>query len=153
MNTFDEIYQYNSIENFEYKVIKVDISTELQISISDATNPNAQRKFVFDYILQNLRGKYNTTDGREVVISSKTAKKYTNKADELKLRVAPYLDEMLMNAKLINIVYAEHASFEKFAYYETFFENNGKSYVGLLNVGITIENESILYDLRPIKEK
>jgi len=134
------------------EVIIIDMDTDLQRAITDAGTPNDERKVVRFYILDNLRGKYITSDGRCVVISSKTADKYTNKANKIKLRAGQHLDTMLLRSKLINIVDVVHDSFEKFAYYETCFEIDGEKYVGMLNVGITSENESILYDLKPFKE-
>lgn len=102
--------------------IKVEMNSELQMAISKVNNPNEQRKIVFDYIMNNIRGKYITKDGREVAITRKTASKYTHDANETKLRATPELANMIMQSESLGVVEAQHKIFAKFAYYKTIFQ-------------------------------
>jgi len=132
-------------------VVKIDMKADIQKAISDAKTANEERKVVREYMKKHLRGIYTTSDGREVMISGTTAKKYTSKAPVIKLRAAPELVAMLKHSTFLGVVDAVHDSFSKFAYYETHFEINDEQYVAEINVGITRENESILYDLNQIR--
>ena len=137
------------------EVIVIDMDTDYQRAISDAVTPNEQRKIGRDYIMKNLRGIYILSDGKKVMISRKTAEEYTHKAPELKLRAIPELANMLMNSTLINVrcSYKLRKNFKYFEYYGTPFEINGTQYVAELNIGITAENEVVLYDVNKFKEK
>jgi len=137
------------------KIIKIDLDTEIQKAITNAMTRNEQRKVMRFYILDNLRGTYTARDGRKIVISNSTADKFTHNASEIKLRIVPYLVEMIKTSTFKNIVsaYKTRPDFEYFAYYKTSFELNSKIYVAEINVGITAIGESTLYEVCPIKEQ
>lgn len=145
---------YNStIERNLMKIVKVDMTTDLQKAISEAKTPYEDRKVVFDYIMNEMRGVYISCDGIEITISSRTAKKYVNNAFEAKLRAAPHIIEMLQHSEFVCIVDANHKRYSKFIYYKTNFDVDGKIYSAIINVGIASGNKAILYDINQIKEQ
>jgi len=138
--------------DFKPKVVKIDMTTEIQKAITDAKTPNEQRDIIFDYIMNEMRGVYKTGDGVEVTISYRTAKEYTHNAIEVKLRIAPQLAEILKHSEFIGIVDAEHKRYKKFMYYKTNFDINGKIHSAKINIGITLGNKAVLYEINQFRE-
>ena len=134
------------------QIVSVNLDTDLQKKLNGAT-PNEQRRIVFDYIMENMRGKYPAQDGREIIISRKSADKYVQNATEIKLRTAPELGDMIAAGNLVNIVNADHKTFKQFAYYSVSFEVGDRIYDGLLNVGIHENGVAALYDLNPFNPR
>jgi len=146
------VYQINKRVGL-MKVIIIDTNTDIQRAISDAETPNNERKVVFEYIMSEMRGVYLSSDGIDITISARTAKKCTSHATEIKLRAITKLDEMLTHCEFDEIVEAKHKRYSKFIYYKTNFEIDGKRYSAIINVGITNGDKAVLYDFNQIKEQ
>ena len=134
------------------KIVSVDLDSDIQKKL-DGITPNEQRKIIFDYIMENLRGKYPADDGREIAVSGVTADKYTNKAPEIKLRAAPEIESLIKAAKLDNVVDVTHSKYKQFAYYNVAFQVGKDVFEGKLNIGIQKNGVATLYDLNPYNEK
>jgi len=133
-------------------VVKIDMNTEFQKAISGAKTAGDQRDFVYDFIMNNLRGKHIASDGRVVEICEATADKFIHRAPEIKLRVVAELQNMLKFCYLRNVVDVDHKIFNKFVYYDVVFQVDDKKYIGTLNVGVRKDGASVLYDMKPYNE-
>ena len=76
----------------DLETVEVDLTADIQKQFDNAT-PEERRDIAFKYIMDNLRGKYPTKDGRIVAIEKVGAKKIKNTLNEVKIRVIPELDE------------------------------------------------------------
>ena len=135
------------------KVVKVDLDADIQKQLNQATSPKERQKIAYRYIMDNLRGDYETADGRAVTISSVGADKITHKDIEVKLRVSPHLAEFLKAGELEKVIYAEHKKFVKFAYYKVSFQLGEDRYTALLNIGVRTDGTSTLYDINPFNKQ
>jgi len=136
-------------------VVKIDLTSNIQKQLANATDFATKRKLVKDYIMTELRGKYNAKDGVEIAIGTVSAKKYSNVMTDTKIKVAPHLAEAIQQSIFIGFgnERKNHEYIGKWAYYECDLDVGGKVYVGRLNIAIMNNEESMLYDINPIKEK
>ena len=133
--------------------IKVNMDTDIQKQLNDATTSKERQRLVFRYIMDNLRGQYSAPDGRTVAIERVGADKMTYQDIPIKLRVCPSLAEMIQAGQFQYIVKAEEKKnqrFKEFAYYKVNLQMGDEFYSGLLNVGIRENGSSTLYDLKPL---
>lgn len=128
------------------KIVKVNLKTGIQKQFDNAT-PKERTKIAFRYIMDNLRGKYPTKDGKEVAIERVGAKEMTHTLYEPKIRVLPELGNLIQNGQFIKISKAEHGPFKEFAYYRVLVGIRNDIYAATLNVGIRENGDSTLYDI------
>lgn len=141
-------------EDDDIEIVEVDLTADIQKQFDKAT-PEERRKIAFDYIMDNLRGKYPTNDGRIVAIERVGAKKIKNTLNEIKIRVIPELDELIKSGKFQYIKEDngnKHRSFNSFAYYKVSFRVGNEVYKGMLNIGIRENGDSTLYELNQISK-
>lgn len=133
-------------------VVKIDLNTDIHKKLTASKDINTKRKIVLDYILNNLRGKYPTSDGRIVAVERLGAKKLVM-GNELKIKVLPELANLIMASRFKNIIDVKHRHFKQMAYYDVSFEVENITYEGILNIGIRENKEATLYDLNPFNAK
>jgi hypothetical protein len=146
-----QIEQLTTLQRTLMQPIKIDLTTDIQKQLKNATHTE-RRDIARRYIEDNLKGNYTATDNRIVIISNKTAKKYSNKPTDIKVMTVPYLAVLIEQSVLIEVVDSkpekDRMDFDKFAYYRASFEIDGDIYVGRVVVGINTPNKSAtLYDL------
>jgi hypothetical protein len=134
------------------KFIEIDLSAKIQKQLDNAANAKEQRKIMYDYILEYLRGEYRALDGRNIAINKGSADKITHRASIVKLRVAPHLGELIKIGQFIGLVDVTHKKFKQFAYYDVFFKVYDKWYLGRLNIGVRENEESVLHELNKLEE-
>ena len=137
-------------------IVKVDTSAAIQKKLDEAETAKERQKIAYQYIMDNLRGKYTASDGRTVAIEKVGADKITHRDIKIKLRVCPSLADMIKAGEFEGIKDAEEKSnpkFVKFAYYKVTFQLGNDRYTGLLNVGIRKDGSSTLYDLNPFDKQ
>lgn len=140
------------------KVVKVNMDAEIQRQLDAAETPKERQNIAFRYIMDNLRGKYPTEDGRIVAIEKVGADKMSHTFNETKIRVLPELAKLIEAGELENVVEAkkeegrQHKLFTHFAYYKVSFQIGNERYTGRLNVGIRKDGSSTLYDLNPFNK-
>lgn len=134
----------NDTENTN--IVKVDIDAEVQKQFNKAT-PKERQRIAFRYIMDNLRGKYPTHDGRIVAIERVGAKEMTHTLYEPKIRVIPELGQFIKAGEFLKISKAEHGPFKEFAYYKVNIKMANDTYSAVLNVGIRNNGDSTLYDI------
>lgn len=132
--------------------VKVNMDADIQKQFDKAT-PKERTKIAFDYIMENLRGKYPTEDGRTVAIERVGAKEITHTLYEPKIRVAPELAKLIETGSLMDIKNAEHPRFKKFAYYSVNFQIGNDVYNAVINVGIRNDGSSTLYDINQFEKQ
>lgn len=147
-------YETPEIKIYKYtdKVCKINLNSEIQKEFDKAT-PKERANLAKQYILDNLRGNYKTQDFIDINISRKTAKEITHTMNELKLRVAPELGNLINVGKLVDVKPATHGSFKDFLYYSVDFKIKDKKYNAILNIGVDKNNICILYDVNQFEEK
>lgn len=133
------------------RVVVVDMDANIQKRFNTAT-PKERQGIAFDYIMQNLRGKYPAHDGRVVSIERVGADKMTHTFDERKIRVVPALKALIDAGRLLGVVDVQHKKFVQMAYYDVKFEIGNSRYKARLNVGIRANGDSTLYDIKPIAD-
>lgn len=141
----------NKLTSLE-KIVEVNLDTDIQKKLKNATTPKERQELAFRYIMDNLRGRYPARDGRIVAIERVGADKMTYQDHYDKLRVCPALAEMIKVGEFDHISKAEdklNKRFEEFAYYKVRVKMDKEVYNGILNVGIRKDGSSTLYDLRP----
>jgi len=142
------------MSDFIPNIIKVDLDADIQKQF-DSASPKGRSRISRQYILDNLRGVYNSSDGKVIIITGKTARKFASIAYEPKMRITPYLVDALQNAVFEYISNSDKLrddDFDKFAYYSITFDIGGKLYKALLNIGIDKNNKWTLYDINPMEE-
>ena len=149
----------NAIKKTETgKIVKVNMDADIQKQFDKAT-PKERQNIAFRYIMDNLRGKYPTEDGRVVAIEKVGADKISHTLNETKIRVVPELAKLIEAGKLEGVVEAKkegeqpHKLFTHFAYYNVPFKIGADTFVGKLNVGIRADGSSTLYDLNPFNKQ
>lgn len=143
---------YEFIKSAKNGVVEINLDTEIQKQFDKAT-PRERQNIAFRYIMDNLRGKYPTKDGREILVERVGADKMSHTLNELKIRVLPELANLIEVSKFNKIVKVDHKIFDKFAYYNTCFSVNNEKYSAFLNVGIRKNGLSTLYDINPFNKK
>lgn len=141
---------------FTTKIVKVDLSSDFQKQFDAAKTPKERQTIAFCYIMDNLRGKYMTSDGRTVAIERVGADKMTYRDNNIKLRVCPSLADMIKAGEFQYIKQAEEKNnpkFKEFVYYKIKLQVGKDRYVGLLNIGIRADKSSTLYDLKPLHKQ
>ncbi len=139
-------------DNSDLETVEVDLTADIQKQFDNAT-PEERRNIAFKYIMDNLRGKYPTKDGRIVAIEKVGAKKIKNTLNEVKIRVIPELDELIKSGQFQYIKADQgdkHKNFVGFAYYKVSFRVGSEVYNGMLNIGIRENGDSTLYELNQI---
>ena len=131
------------------KYVDVDLSAEIQKRLSNAADAKEEERIVRDYVLRELRGEYHTPDGRIVDITRRGAKKITNGAPVIKLRVTPYLAQLIETGRFQRIIDANHKTYKQFAFYDAVFKIGNNWYGGTLNIGVREDDTSSLYDINP----
>ncbi len=160
---YDSRDDLGSIKNatkktLEGKVVKVDMDANIQKQF-DSASPKERQHIAFRYIMDNLRGKYPTEEGRVVSIEKVGADKISHTLNETKIRVVPELAKLIEAGKLEGVVEAKkeggqpHKLFTHFAYYNVPFKIGADTFVGRLNVGIRSDGSSTLYDLNPFNKQ
>ena len=143
---------YFDKDNSNIETVEVDLTADIQKQLDNAT-PEERRNIAFKYIMDNLRGKYPTKDGRIVAIEKVGAKKIKNTLNEVKIRVIPELDELIKSGQFQYIKADQgdkHKNFVGFAYYKVSFRVGDEVYNGMLNIGIRENGDSTLYELNQI---
>ena len=64
-------------EDDDIEIVEVDLTADIQKQFDKAT-PKERQDIAFNYIMNNLRGKYPTNDGRVILIERVGAKKMKN---------------------------------------------------------------------------
>lgn len=134
------------------KFVEVDLSTKVQKQLDSAISAKEQRKIMYSYLCEYLRGEYCASDGRTVVINESSVDKITHRASLVKLRAAPHLAELIEVGSFICMVDAIHKKFKSFVYYNIIFKVSDKWYLGKLNIGVRANEESVLYELNKLEE-
>lgn len=142
----------DNVKDDGIEVVEVDLTADIQKQFDKAT-PKERQDIAFNYIMNNLRGKYPTNDGRVISIERVGAKKMKNTLKEAKIRVIPELRYLIQSGRFENIKEVDHKIFKKFAYYRVAFRIGDNKYNALLNVGIRENGDSTLYELNKIEEK
>lgn len=150
--SIDDIALQRLRQESENKIARVNLDSDIQKQFDNAT-PKERAKIAFDYIMNNLRGKYSTSDNREVKIERVGAKEISHTLYEPKIRVSPELSKLIENGRFINIRNANHGIFDKFAYYEVRIGIGNDTYSAILNIGIRANGESTLYDINQFKRQ
>lgn len=132
--------------------VKVNMDAEIQKQFDKAT-PKERTKIAYNYIMNNLRGKYAANDGRMVAIERVGAKEITHTLYEPKIRVTPELAKLIETGNLIDIKNADHSKFKQFAYYSVDFQMGNDVYNAVINVGIRDDGSSTLYDINQFKKQ
>lgn len=132
--------------------VEIDLKNEVQKKI-EGLSPNERQKYVFQYILDNLRGEYSTKDGTLVSIDRVGADKTTHTRNKEKLKALVQLNELIEKSELLGIKKVEHKKFNKFAYYKTSFKIGNDIYFGLLNIGERKDGTYTVYDLNPFEKQ
>lgn len=141
----------DNVKDDGIEVVEVDLTADIQKQFDKAT-PKERQDIAFNYIMNNLRGKYPTNDGRVISIERVGAKKMKNTLKEAKIRVIPELRYLIQSGRFENIKEVDHKIFKKFAYYRVAFRIGDNKYNALLNVGIRPDNKCTLYDINQFKE-
>ena len=148
----------NKLTSLE-KIVEVNLDTDIQKKLKNATTPKERQELAFRYIMDNLRGRYPARDGRIVAIEKVGADKMSHTFNEIKIRVLPELANMIEAGELEGMVVAKkdngqpHKLFTHFAYYKVLFQLGDHRYIGRLNVGIRKDRSSTLYDLNPFNKQ
>lgn len=130
--------------------VKVNMDAEIQKQF-DAATPKERQKIAFRYIMDNLRGKYPTNDGRTIAIERVGADKMTHSFDERKIRVLPELKLLIEAGRFRGVIDVKHKLFIQIAYYDFEFAIRDIKYKARLNIGIRKNGDSTLYDIKPIE--
>lgn len=136
----------------EATIVKVNLDADIQKQFDNAT-PQERSKIAYRYIMDRLRGKYSTTEKREVRIERVGAKEISHTLFEPKIRVVPELGQMIETGNLIDVSVAEHGRFKEFAYYEVYVNIGKDTYRAVLNVGIRENGDSTLYDINQFQKQ
>lgn len=136
----------------DIEVVEVDLTADIQKQFDNAT-PKERQNIAFIYIMDNLRGKYPTEDGRIVSIQRVGADKMSHTLNETKIRVLPELAELIKTGKFIGVIDVIHKKFAKIAYYQVAFKVGEDKYIANLNVGIRQNGDSTLYDINPFNKE
>lgn len=142
----------DNVKDDDIEVVEVDLTADIQKQFDKAT-PKERSKIAYDYIMDNLRGKYPTTDSRTIAIEKIGAKKISHTLFEPKIKVVPELGYLIKSGKLENIKEVEHKVFSKFAYYKVSFKIGNEKYNAILNVGIRANGDSTLYDINQFERQ
>lgn len=141
----------------DIEVVEVDLTADIQKQFDNAT-PKERSKIAYDYIMDNLRGEYETIDGRKVPIEKIGADKITHNYYEPKIRSSTELGLLLQSGRFIEEKPAKkendnsHKKFSSFAYYKVIVAIGKNKYNAVLNVGIRPDNKCTLYDINQFKE-
>ena len=147
-----EEFKKGLAESKAENVVKVDLDAEVQKQLKMAKTSKERQQIAFRYIMDNLRGQYDASDGRTVAIERVGADKMTYRDNKDKLRVCPALADMIKSGEYDHSSPADekpNKKFEEFAYYKVRVKIGGEVFTGMLNVGIRKNGSSTLYDLRP----
>jgi len=148
MNEFDNT-------NFKFKVIEVNLDTDLQKQF-DIASPKERKKLAYKYIMKNLRGEHIAHDGRIIYLGSKGADKITHSNSLIKILLTPYLVDLIKYSEFMglgDLTKVRSDGYVKFAYYNASVKIGSIIYVVRLNIGIDKNNRCELYDLKPIFEQ
>ncbi|GBU22339.1 hypothetical protein R80B4_02247 [Fibrobacteres bacterium R8-0-B4] len=132
--------------------VDVDLTTDIQRILREAGSANERAKIVYRYVMDNLRGKYPTSDGREVSVIKRSAKELSHGTYEDKFRAIPELANIIEAGTFKGVTDAKHRLFKKFAYYEVSLKIGARYYTATVNIGITESGESVLYQINRFKE-
>lgn len=150
-NFFDE-------DDSDLETVEIDLTSDIQKQLDNAT-PEGRAKIAYKYIMDNLRGKYPTKDGREVPIERLGAKKMSHTLYEPKLRATPELGKLLQSGQFMGEENAikengeKHKHFDRFVYYKVSIKIGRENYSAILNVGIRPNNTCTLYDINQFNKK
>ncbi len=143
---------YKFIKKADNGIVEINLNTDIQKQFDKATRKERQ-KLAYKYIMDNLRGKYPTSDGREVFVQKVGADKMTNNAKEIKIRILPELASLIKNGNFYRTIKVEHKIFTDFAYCKVDFKIRNRTFEALLNIGIRSNGESTLYEINKFLEK
>lgn len=142
----------DNTDNDDIEVVEVDLTADIQKQFDKAT-PKERQDIAFNYIMENLRGKYPATDGRLISLERVGADKMSHTLNETKIRVLPKLADLIETGQFIGLIDVEHKKFVKMAYYKVAFRIEKVKYVANLNVGIRQNGDSTLYDINPFNKE
>jgi len=135
------------------RYVDVDLTTDIQRLLQATASINERRKIAYDYIKDNLRGRYSIDGKMEIFVTKRSADKLTNAAPDIRLNVIPELANIIRIGKHPIIKDAEHSLFVKFAYYDVHFKLGSDYYTAKMNVGIRENGEGILYQINQFKNE
>jgi hypothetical protein len=140
-------------DSADNRYVDVDLTTDVQRKLQETDSMSEKRQLVYKHVLENLRGKYTTRDGREVNVTRKSADELTFSAHKDSIRVIPELANIIKVGKLTDIKAVKHKIFSKFAYYDVDLKVGDSYYTANMNIGIKEDGESVLYQINQFKEK
>ncbi|GBU20490.1 hypothetical protein R80B4_00368 [Fibrobacteres bacterium R8-0-B4] len=133
--------------------IDVDLTTEIQKRLQATDAMDEKRKIAYRYIMDNLRGVYPTNDGRKVAITRKSADEITNAAPAIRIQVTPELENIIKAGANPIIKDVQHKIFDKFVYYDVALKIDDDFYTANVNIGITKNGDSVLYQINRFERK
>jgi hypothetical protein len=133
--------------------VDVDLTSDIQKTLQAAGSMSEKRHIIYRYIMDNLRGKYPTNDGREVNVVKTSAKELKHSVHENSIRVIPELAAIIKAGKRTDIKEVKHKIFSKFAYYDVDLKVGNEYYTANINIGIKEDGESVLYQINQFREK
>ncbi len=147
----------DNVKDDGIEVVEVDLTIDIQKQFDNAT-PKERSKIAYNYIMDNLRGEYETIDGRKVPIEKIGADKITHNYYEPKIRSSTELGLLLQSGRFIEEKPAKkengdsHKQFSSFAYYKVIIAIGKNKYSAVLNVGIRPDKKCTLYDINQFIE-
>jgi hypothetical protein len=135
------------------RYVDVDLTTEIQKELQAANTVEEKRDIAYRYIMDNLRNRYPTGDGRMVDVWQVSAKKLTHHAPEVRISAIPELVNIITIGTNPEIKDVTHKRFAKFAYYDVLLKVGDTCYTAVMNIGIRKNGESVLYDINQFEEK
>lgn len=133
------------------RIVNIAIDTNIQRQFDKAT-PKERSKIAYQYILDNLRGRYPTADGKSVLIERVGAKKISHTLFEPKIRVIPQLGELISAGTFIETKTVNHSKFAEFSYYDVDVRIGSESYHAVLNIGVRANGDSTLYEINQFEK-
>lgn len=129
-------------------------------NIFDGLSNKECQKVAEEYIIKHFEGRvFPLGQDDQSIIPRKMSGEYIHPGKHLsntdyfiKMRIATELDNLLKTSKFDNIKNNEKkkTNYDYYAYYQTTFEIDGKSFICTINVGI-VNNQIELYDITNIK--
>jgi hypothetical protein len=140
-------------EESRAKYVDVDLARDVQKKLDAAGTIQEKRRIALQHIMDNLRGKYATNDGRTVEVNRRSANELTFGAPEIRLRAVPELENIIKTGNLKEIKPAEYGIFENFAYYEAMIKIGDDYYSALINIGVKQDGGSFMYQINKFEKR
>ena len=138
-----------------HKYVNIDTDQDIFDGIDSKDYNKMAKMYINDY----LRGYTKLADTSEVVIDSKSARKYTNPGERQskfieKMKLTPELKNALKISEKIqdSLPTKDTSKYENWEYYKFNFKLDGQNFSGVVNIGIDSRGNKHFYEINKIKK-